>query len=506
MLISGAKKSRRESLMNAYQQLEQHFKKYYDFEHLAAIVSWDEATMMPVGGGQDRAEAMATLSVIQHDWLTDKKVSELIKQAQDLELSQWQQRNLYWIEKQYQQATCIPAQLVEEFTNESLICVQAWRELRAKNDWKSFKPYLKKLFTKVKTIAEIKSQVFAKSPFDVAIDEYSPDLDSKTISSIFNAIKQELPILIPKIMEKQNSHPITSITGDFSVEKQRQLGMEIMSRLSFNFDHGRLDVSHHPFCGGIPSDVRITTRYKDHEFLSSLMAINHETGHGLYEQGLLKEWRAQPVGHALGMSVHESQSLFIEMQICRSLEFMHFLVPIAKKYFSDAQNITEENLYDHYTKVEPGFIRVEADEVTYPLHVILRYEIEQQLFASEITIDDLPEVWDVSMQKYLGLSTKGDYKNGVMQDVHWPSGSFGYFPAYTFGAMIAAQLFAAMKKTIPEVKEQIKRGEFKTLVQWLRENIHQKGRLMHYQELIRQATGEELNPEYYLAHIKTRYL
>lgn len=493
--------------MNAYQQLEQHFKKYYDFENLTAIVSWDEATMMPAGGGKARAEALATLSAVQHDWLTHKKVGDLLKQAKDMEgLSVWQQKNLYWMEKEYLQATCIPVNLVAEFTNESLICCQAWRELRANNDWKSFKPYLEKLFKKVKTIAEIKSQLFNKSALDVLIDEYSPDLDCATITPVFNSLKHELPKLISRIMAQQKNREIKKIFGEFPVDKQKQLGMEIMSRLGFDFHHGRLDVSHHPFCGGISSDVRITTRYKEDEFLSSIMAISHETGHALYEQGLPEKWAIQPVGHSLGMAVHESQSLFIEMQICRSLEYIQFLAPMAQKYFENAENITQENIYYHYTKVQPGLIRVDADEVSYPLHVILRYEIEQQLFSSEITIADLPEVWNSSMQKYLGLSTQGDDKNGVMQDVHWPSGTFGYFPAYTFGALIAAQLFAAVSKSIPDIKEQLKRGDLMPLLHWLRENIHQKGKLLSYQELLRQATGETLNPNYFFAHIKERYL
>lgn len=492
--------------MNAYQQLEQHFKKYYDFENLAAMVSWDEATMMPSGGGKARAEALATLSAVQHNWLIDKNVGNLINYSKELELTPWQQRNLYWIEKQYHQATCIPSQLVEEVTNESLICTQAWRELREKNDWQTFKPYFKKLFAKVKTIAEIKSQALAQSPLDVLIDEYSPDLDCKTITPIFNTLKQELPKLIPVIMEKQKSRTIKPITGDFALENQKKLGMEIMSCLGFDFNHGRLDISHHPFCGGISSDVRVTTRYKEHEFLSSLMAITHETGHALYEQGLLKEWVEQPVGHSLGMAIHESQSLFIEMQIGRSLEFMQFLVPIASRYFKNCTHLTAENLFYHYTKVQPDFIRVDADEVTYPLHVILRYEIEQQLFSAEISIDELPEVWDSYMQKYLGLSTKGNDKNGVMQDVHWPSGTFGYFPAYTVGALIAAQLFSSVKQSIPDIKDQITQGNFTSLLHWLRENIHQKARMFSYQDLLKHATGEPLNPQHYLMHIKERYL
>lgn len=493
--------------MNPYKKLESHFKKYYDFENLSAIVSWDEAAMMPVGGGKARAEALATLSAVQHDWLTDNRVGEWIKQAKDLDgLSPWEQKNLQWIEKKYLQATCIPVHLVEEFTNESLICGQAWRDLRSKNDWNAFKPYLEKLFKKVKKIADIKSQTFGMSALDILIDEYSPDLTSKIISEIFHSLKHQLLPLIPQIIEKQKTRSIKPINGYFPIEKQKSLGLEIMSRLGFNFAHGRLDVSHHPFCGGISSDVRITTRYNDNEFLSSLMAITHETGHALYEQGLPKEWCTQPVGHSLGMAVHESQSLFIEMQVCRSLEYIHFLVPIAQKHFKNAENLTEENIFYHYTTVEPGFIRVDADEVTYPLHVILRYEIEQLLFSSEITIADLPEIWDTSMQKYLGLSTKGDDKNGVMQDVHWPSGIFGYFPAYTFGALIAAQLFSALKKEIPDIKEQLKHGNFQSLLLWLRENIHQKGKLLTYPELMQQATGEALNPNYYLTHIKERYL
>ncbi|KTD82946.1 carboxypeptidase M32 [Legionella waltersii] len=493
--------------MNAYQQLEQHFKKYYDLENLLAIASWDEASMMPVGGGKARAEALATLSAIQHDWLSSNKVADLIKKAKDQgNLSLWQQKNMYWMDKKYKLATCIPAQLIEEFTSESLNCTQAWRELRSKNDWKSFKPYLNQLFKKVKTIAGIKSDTFQKSELDVMIDEYSPDLDSQTITPIFNALKLQLPSMIPRIMEKQSSRVKKELSGDFPIESQKQLGMEMMKCLGFDFNHGRLDVSHHPFCGGISSDVRITTRYNEHDFLSSLMAITHETGHALYEQGLLKEWSIQPVGHSLGMAVHESQSLFIEMQVSRSKEYIHFLVPIVQKYFKHAKNIHVDNLYYHSTTVKPSLIRVDADEVTYPLHVILRYEIEQRLFSSEISINDLPEVWDSYMQKYLGLSTKDDDRNGVMQDVHWPSGAFGYFPAYTIGAIIAAQLFAALKRSIPDILVQIKQGKFQAMLSWLRENVHQKGKLLSYQELLIQATGEALNPEYYLAHLRRRYL
>lgn len=493
--------------MNAYQQLEVHMQRHYHFEHLAAITSWDEAVMMPAGGGPARAQALATLRTVQHAWLTDPKVDDLIHRAKQInDLSAWQHANLLLIERLYRHAIAIPAELVEKVTQTSFICTQAWRELRPKNDWKNFKPLLKDLFQIVKTIADIKAAIFSKSSYDVLIDEYSPNMDTTIIDPIFKLLKDQLPEIIQKAVTQQKSRPIQPISGTFITEQQKALSTYLMSNIGFNFNHGRLDESHHPFCGGISQDVRITTRYNQNDFMSALMAVCHETGHGLYEQGLPLDWQTQPVGHSSSMAVHESQSLLIEMQICRSREYLQYLTPLVQKYFPDAKGITFENLYYHYTQVKPGFIRVDADELTYPLHVIMRYEIEQQLFSNMIEIDDLPEIWDNYMQKYLGLSTKENYKDGLMQDVHWSLAAFGYFPSYTIGAVIAAQLFAAAKKVIPNLHEQISQCEFSSLVNWLRNNVHQKASSISFQEILCSATGETLNPQYYLNHINARYL
>ena len=280
-----------------------------------------------------------------------------------------------------------------------------------------------------------------------------------------------------------------------------------MKFLNFDFDHGRLDVSMHPFCGGVPTDVRITTRYDDSDFVQSLMGTVHETGHARYEQGLPKEFAGLPVGQARSMGIHESQSLFFEMQLGRSAEFIAQLSPLVAKHFTqaDPKIIESSNLQKIYTRVNPDFIRVDADEATYPAHVILRYEIERDLMNGKIEYSDIPELWDTKMQQYLGLSTKGNYKNGCMQDIHWTDGSFGYFPSYTLGAMYAAQFMAAMKKEV-NVAEQISQGNLEPIFAWLDKNIWKKASLFSTDELVKQATGDVLNAEFFKTHLESRYL
>ncbi len=493
--------------MSAYQKLESIYKRIDGLHHLQSIAGWDEAVMMPAGGGQSRARALATLSALIHETKTQKKIGELVEQAKEEYLTDpWQSANLKWIEKQYLSSTCLDSHLVEAITKASITSEQAWRELREENDWKAFVPLLKKTLHLVKEAAKIKSEVFNLSPYDVLIDEYSPDMSQVIINPIFTRLKNTLPELTQNIIEHQKQTAPIPITGVFAPEKQRELGLRLMQAIGFDFNHGRLDVSHHPFCGGVPRDVRITTRYRTDEFISSAMAVCHETGHARYEQGLPENWLSQPVGTALGMSVHESQSLLIEMQACRTPEFMQFLSPLIKEYFGDEEAYAPHNLFNIYTRVSPSLIRVDADEVTYPLHVILRYEIEQALMADDITVEDLPDVWDTKMQEYLGLSTKDNFKNGVMQDVHWPSGAFGYFPAYTLGSLIAAQLFSSAKQVHPNIPQEISTGEFATLFEWLNKNVHSRASSVSTEQLLIDATGETLNPDYFINHVKQRYL
>lgn len=493
--------------MDYYTQLQQLFNQISHLERLEALAHWDEATMMPAGSGAARAETISTLCAIKHAKLTDPAVGDLIAKAlQSSNLNTWQQRNLQLIERNYKNATCLPVALVTALAEKGTLCEQAWRQARQQNDWSSFAPRLNDLFQLVQESATIRAEIFGQSVYDVLLDDFSPGVSQATIDPIFNQLTATLPPLIDEIIEHQSQQPITPLKGHFPIAQQRELGLTVMKHIGFDFNHGRLDTSHHPFCGGYNDDVRITTRYDEQDFLSSLLAVCHETGHACYEQGLPREWALQPVGKALGMSVHESQSLIIEMPACRSREFMSYLAPHAISVFGDQPALTADNLFKICTKVEKSLIRVEADEVTYPLHVILRYELERDLFNGKHTIQDLPDAWHDKMQTYLGLSTKGNDKDGVMQDVHWPSAAFGYFPAYTLGRLMAAQFYATALAAHPDIPERIAQGDFSPLMQWLHTHVHSKGSLLTMDELIVEATGSALDPNYFINHIKAHYL
>ncbi len=408
--------------------------------------------------------------------------------------------------KKYHRATCIPPKLIETATKTAVMCEQAWRILRPANNWKEFLPLLEKTFSLSKEIAVRQGQALELTPYNAVIDQFAPGFNQENIDRIFSHLKSTLPILINKIRLKQQPNSILTPSGSFSLEKQKALGLEIMEALGFDFQYGRLDSSPHPFCSGGPNDIRITTRYSKENLIPSLLAICHETGHGLYEQGLPKKWIDQPVGQISSMVMHESQSLLIEMEICRSLPFIEFLSPLIQNLFGYQEAFKPENFYKLITTVKPSLIRVDADEVTYPLHVILRYEIEKCLFNSEISIQDLPVVWDELMTKYLGLSTKDDYTNGVMQDVHWATGAFGYFPAYTLGRLMASQLFVSYRNSNPSYKQDISEGKFKSLQNWLKTNVYSYASLLPTQALLTQITGHELDTQYFIDHIESRYL
>ncbi len=493
--------------MSAYQQLEQTFNRISNLNHLQAMTGWDEAVMMPLGGGPARASALATLQGMLHELLIDPKNADLIDQAKQEDLhDSWKHANLNWMEKKYRDATCLPTELVEALTESAMQSEQAWRTLRAENNWKDFAPLFEKTLNLVKESAQIRAEASKLSPYDVLIDEFSPGINQKMIDPIFEQLKKELPALADKVIEKQRHDTVLPAQGPFAIEKQREVGLDLMRAIGFNFDHGRLDVSHHPFCGGVPQDVRITTRYNEREFITAAMGICHETGHAKYEQQLPEQWLHQPVGVALGMTVHESQSLLVEMQACRSHEFMHFMSQLVIQQFGEDDAFSPGNLYKLYTRVNRGFIRVDADEITYPLHIIVRYELEKQLMQNTLQVKDLPDAWDGLMQHYLGLSTKDNFHDGLMQDVHWPSAAFGYFPAYTLGALTGAQLFAHAKTAHPEMMDEFKQGQFFTLMQWLKKNVHSKASSLSFKELIASATGEELNSKYFIEHLHTRYL
>ncbi len=492
----------------SYPQLQQHFLKISHLKHLQAICSWDQAAMMPDGGNDARSAAMAELSVLVHQQTTAAHLGEWIMAAEQEDLSNTEQASLAAIKRRWKQATQLPQDLVQAQSLANSACEHAWREQRKNNDWDGFKPNLAKVIALVREEAGIRAADGGLRPYDAMLDLYEPGVTSLQLDALFADVKTWLPEFIQRADELQAQKKILVPEGPFAIEKQKELGLAAMKLLGFDFTHGRLDVSTHPFCGGVPTDVRITTRYDESDFMKALLGVIHETGHARYEQNLPKAWAGLPVGEARSMGVHESQSLFFEMQLARSPEFTQLLAPLARKILQREQDtaFTNDNLYAFNTRMKRGYIRVDADELTYPAHVILRYEIERALVEGDIEVDDIPGLWNEKMQTYLGLSTEGNYRDGCMQDIHWPCGAFGYFPSYTLGAMYAAQEFAAAQRSIPQLKEKIAQGDLAPLFDWLEKNIWSQGSLLATNDLIAAATGEPLNARFFKAHLQRRYL
>ncbi|WGW01720.1 carboxypeptidase M32 [Vibrio sp. YMD68] len=493
--------------MSAFQKLVEHSKTISHFNHLAAICGWDQASMMPSGGNQARSEAMAQLSVHIHGLLTQPQLSEWFEQAESEALNPQEASSLRELKRQWQQANVLPETLVQAKSLAGSKCEHAWRTQRGNNDWLGFEKNWAEVVQLSQEEAQIRAEATGLSPYDAMLDIYEPGTTSASLDILFADVKTWLPSLIDDVIEKQKAESFITPSGQFETDKQKALGLEVMKLLQFDFEHGRLDESVHPFCGGVPSDVRITTRYDESEFVQSLMGIVHETGHARYEQGLPKQLAGLPSGEARSMGIHESQSLFFEMQVGRSDAFIQHLSHFAGKQFTshDPALFGFDNFQKLYTRVKKDFIRVDADELTYPAHVILRYEIERDLINGKIKHTDVPELWNDKMQQYLGLSTQGNFKNGCMQDIHWTDGAFGYFPSYTLGAMYAAQFMATMKQTV-DVDSAIRSGDLSPIFAWLSENIWSKGSLLTTDELVKSATGETLNAQFFKEHLINRYL
>jgi carboxypeptidase Taq len=498
--------------MSAYHKLHEHFRGIANFEHAMGILNWDNATMMPTGSSDVRASSMETLSVHIHKLSSDARIADWIASAKEEELDTWQAANVREIERGFTLNEAMPTDLVAALSRGASEGEQAWRSMREDNNWTDFKPHLEEIFKLSREQGQVLGEALGKTPYDALISLYQPGISSKDIDPIFTDLRAFLPDLIQAAVERQTAKgEQPTITTGISIEKQRALGLSTMEALGFDFTRGRLDVSHHPFCGGAAGDVRLTTRYDEDSFLDSLQGVIHETGHALYEQNRPQDWLTQPVSQAMGMAVHESQSLFMEMQLARSREFIDYLAPLVRQQLAphagpDDKQWSSAALYAISTRVEPGLIRVNADECTYPAHVILRYEMEQKLIANDMRVADIPDAWDAAMQELLGLTTAGNYKDGCMQDVHWPSAGIGYFPTYTLGAITAAQLKASLLREIPEMSDQIGRGDLAPTMAWLKTNIWSQGSLQGMQELLTTVTGKALDVEDFKAHLSKRYL
>ncbi len=489
-----------------YDDLSEHFTRLHHYQHLGSIVGWDRAANMPPKGNDARASAMAELAALMHRLRTEPALGERIARAEQEPLSDHQRANLREIRRDWLQATALPESLV---TRQELLtshCEHAWRTQRPANDWKGFIEQWKPVVAIAREEAALLAEKSGLSKYDAMMERFEPGMRSEQVSRVFGAVRQWLPGLIDRVVEKQGKDRMIEARGPFPIAAQQALCRRVVALLGFDFSAGRLDTSTHPFSGGVPEDVRMTTRYREDEFLPSLMGTVHETGHGRYEQNRPREWLGQPVSEARSMAIHESQSLSFEMQLGSHPGFAHVMAPMLREAFGDQPAFEPGNLWQLMTRVKRGLIRVDADEVTYPAHVILRYEIERPLIEGQIEPEDVPALWDQKMAELLHLDTRGNFKDGPLQDVHWPEGIFGYFPCYSLGAMYAAQWFATMRRALPDLDARIGRGDFAPVFDWLRDNIWLQGSRWSTDELALRASGEVLNPAHFKAHLEARYL
>ncbi|WP_265517714.1 carboxypeptidase M32 [Nitratireductor luteus] len=491
----------------SFQKLDELGRSLGALEHALAILGADEATQMAVGGGEARAEAMSALAGMHHRQATAPEIADWLNAAENEMLEPDHAAAVREFRREYTNRTCLPTEFVERQMRTRMRCEQLWRDLRPKGDWAGFLPALEGVIEFAREEAALRADATGLSPYDAMMEQFDPGNRVAEIAPLFAELKSFLVDFVPNALEAQQNRlektPLRPLSGAYPVEKQRELGLAMMTAVGFDVTRGSLSVSHHPFCGGVPTDVRITTRYRSNEFLSALMGTLHETGHALYEQNLPTEWAHWPLGKARGMAMHESQSLFVEKQIGRNPAFWEWALPVVEKHLGEQWEKDEILAHVHY--VERGLIRVDADEVTYPLHVILRFEIEQELIDGSLAAKDLPEAWDARMRDFLGLSIIDTPQDGPMQDVHWPSGAFGYFPSYTLGAIIAAQQWAAIEREMPDVNQQIARGDFEAVNAWRRKHVWSQASLWTTPELVERSTGEPLNVAHFRRHLEKRY-
>ena len=492
--------------MNSYSKLKNIFYESALSADIAGILHWDMSTMMPKNSRENRAEQLAYLSKIRHQLISSKNVGDLINDAKHEHLDAENSANLQEMEREYIISSSLPSKLVEKLSNSSAKCEGMWEEARRKSDFNIVLPYLDELVELSKEEALILSEKLNCSPYEALINKFEPNSKEEDIKKIFENLELFLVPLIDQIIENQQNEKIISIRNLISSDQQKEIGLFLMKAIGFDFTRGRLDTSQHPFCGGAYQDIRITTRYNEKDPFSSLEGVMHETGHAMYELNLPEKWKYQPAGQARGMAMHESQSLLIEMQITRSIAFKKFLSNLLKNNFGLNQDCWKyENIYRIGTRVKKSYIRVESDEVTYPLHVILRFNIEKKIFNNEIKIKEIPNIWNDEYKRLFGKEIDKDY-NGCLQDVHWYAGLFGYFPTYSLGALTAAQFATQLRKDIKSLDNQIEKGNFNELLGWLKSNVHSKASLYSSDEILQQVTKSKLNVNYFKDYIHNRYL
>jgi carboxypeptidase Taq len=494
--------------MSAYDRLTARFARIATVGEAIAMLGWDASVMMPPGGAAARGDQLAVLSGLVHELTTAPAIADDLAAAEEAPPQEaWQAANLSLMRHRYLQSVALPADLVEARSRANSACESVWRRARPASDFAAVRPHLEEVVRLTREASVALGEAFGLSPYDALMDGYQRGIGVADVEPIFTEYETFLADALPRAEAIQAARAAAKpLAGPFPIEVQEALCRRLSAAAGLDYGHARLDRSAHPFSGGTPTDIRITSRYNEDECFQSIMGVMHETGHALYEEGLPSDHARQPVGEAAGMAAHESQSLLIELQVCRSDAYLSWLGPkLHAEFGGDAALYTAENLGRLLRHVERGFIRVESNEVTYPAHVILRFRLERALMAGDLRVADLPGAWNEGMQGLLGI-TPPDDRRGCLQDIHWYDGAFGYFPSYTLGAMAAAQLMAAMRSAVPQVDAAMAEGDLSPLLGWVRREVHGRANLLGFNELMRAATGKPLDAKAFEAHLTARYL
>jgi len=503
-----------EQLISSYKKLLEKVKDIFVLQSATSVIHWDMETMMPPRAIKLRSQQLALLSRIEHKMNTNpetgKLLEEIMKHSEYDRLDIVQKRNAYLIKKNYDEQTRLPEDLVAEIAKQEAITVDVWKKAKGAKDFSMFKPELEKLVDLKKKAAEILMEVKeTATPYDALIDIFEPKMPSETINKIFGELRGGLISLKRKCETAQKQPDVSILKRRVPIDIQRKISKAIAEFVGYDVASreagGRIDETEHPFTTGYYDDVRVTTHYYEENFASAIFSALHECGHALYDQNLNPEWMFQPIGTSCSMGFDESQSRFVENIIGRSREFwLYFLPKLRELTGSILSNVDLDAFVHAINEVRASKIRVEADEVTYGLHILVRFNLERDLFADKIMVRELPEVWNQSYKDYLGVNIEND-SEGVMQDTHWASGLYGYFPSYTLGNIYSAQILAAMEKDLPEWKNQISRGNFHDIKQWMVRNVYSCGNLYDPPDLIKKIVGEELRVKPYLDYLNQKY-
>lgn len=491
-----------------FEQLCTHVKQTALLESANELLAWDERTKLPAEAGHFRADQMTYISGLIHQRQTDPQLGDWLGQLADDKLAADPHSDtgttIRQLKRSYEKLVKVPQKLVEEMTRAAILGQQAWVEARKADDFKAFEPHVRKMVELKREQAEAVG--YAEVRYDALLDDYEPNATTREVSEVLAALRTELVPLTAEIAASSRKPQTQVLTKRYPVDQQEAFGTEMAAAMGFDFSRGRLDVTSHPFCTSLgPNDCRITTRYDEKFFPSAFFGILHEAGHGMYDQGLRKEQFGLPPGTYVSLGIHESQSRMWENCVGRSRAFWEFAFPKLQQQFPEAvSDVDLDTFWCAVNEVKPSLIRVEADEATYNLHIIIRFELEQALINDDLSPADLPQAWNEKYQNYLGIVSPSD-ADGVLQDIHWSAGLIGYFPTYSLGNLYAAQLFQQAEKEIGPLADQFRAGEFSPLLQWLVEKVHHAGQCYSSAEIVERATGQGISSAPLISYMREKY-